>query len=1335
MDTESKPLSHTSQLFGNTIYPVNEIPKLEYETLHQIFESQADLHPDSTAVIFEQKKITYGELEAQANRLANYFYTKGVRRGSLVAILLHRSIDAYVAILATLKAGAAYVPLDPEYPPDRIAYIFKNSCSNVLVTDSNLAMRHATFCGAVIRIDADWKAINSQSVSRPNKKSIGVGPDDICYVIYTSGSTGKPKGVQIEHRSACNLVLSERGIYQVRQEDRVCQAASLSFDLSVEEIWLAFHSGATLVAARHGIANMGPDFSHFLSENKITVLSCVPTLLAMLEGELPHLRLVILGGEVCPSWLAERWTRTGRRLLNTYGPTETTVIATCTEIVPGKPITIGKVIPNYRAYVLDDALHPVPTGTVGQICIGGIGVARGYIGLEKETQARFIHDPFVAPNDLYARMYLTGDLGRFDDDGNLEFSGRADSQVKLRGFRIELAEIESVLMQLDNVKAAACTVREDVPGIQQLVGYVVTRDNVKIYAEDLRLHLKAKLPSFMIPSIIETIDSLPLLTSGKLDRNSLPPPQQGITSKMRPVRSPRTATEKKIFRVWESLFKLQSVSIDDDFFLDLGGHSLLAASAVSELRKDPQFSNISIVDLYEHPTIEAIAPIFDEHLTSRPVSKNRSETMPKRKHSTSLLAGIVQVVSMYAIFGFRAVEWVTPYLVFFFLIANHYPMLTAVTWTVISSIAVFPLLLGFAISIKWILLGQIRPGMHPLWGSYYLRWWFTQSIISSIPLDYLTGTPLLPFVFRLFGAKVGRDVHMDSAHLAAFDLISIGDNTSIDNEASILGYVVEDKMLVLGKIKIGSKCFVGNDCVLHEGTTMEDRSRLEDLSLLPRGSTIPEGKTWAGSPARPVSDSNYVQTTPPQNGRNSHRLLVSLLYGALVLVSPVILLAAMIPGVILLASIHPFSQPFLYIPAIPLAGASFVFLVGVEVILLKWLIVGRVHPGTYPVHGMFYIRNWFSHHLLVLALDLIAPLHATLYIVPWYRALGSKIGKFVELSTASTAPDLLEIGDESTVADEASLGVARVEGGWMTIRKTKLGRRTFLGNSAVVPEGTVLGNESLVGVLSLAPKPDDALRQKTTWLGSPPILLPRRQNSFPFSEDRTFRPNRRLRLKRAAIELCRVTIPTSGFIVVATVVIHAFTKIFTLAGLGTAFLMLPIVYALSCFALALLVVVAKWTIVGRFKPFAYPLWSTFIWRLEFVNALYEFLATPLILEILRGTPLLPWYLRILGAKIGRDNYINTTGFLEFDLVEIGDNVVLGEDCVIQTHLFEDRILKASKVKIGSDCHVGEKSVVLYDSHMEDGAKIDALSLVMKGETLPAGTSWIGIPAKRNNDQD
>ncbi len=1303
------------------------------DLLHRYFERAVDSDPDRVAVAFECGEVSYGELDGRANRLAHRLRASGVGPGSLVGIYLRKSVDAYASLLGVLKAGAAYVPIDPAYPSDRVIYILENSRARALVTTADLKDRARPFNGTTVVLDDPAALTGEWPKTRPADLGEPPSPTDLCYVIYTSGSTGRPKGVEVEHRNACALVAAEREVFQVSASDRVAQTASLSFDLSVEEIWLAFAACATLVPLSEEVGRAGPDVGRFLQSSEVTVLSCVPSLLAMVDTDLPRLRLLIVGGEVCPDSLVERWARPGRRMVNTYGPTETTVTATYADLRPGERVLLGRPLPGYTLSILDDAERPVPVGDAGEICIGGGGVARGYVDRPEETAKRFVPVPGPEGSSSPERIYRSGDLGRLTPSGELEFLGRADGQVKIRGYRVELAEIESVLMQQEGVLSAACTLREDRPGFPLLVGYVVPRNGTPLDAERLRQHLLARLPRFMVPSLLETLPDLPRLPSGKLDRSALPAPRPRAAR----GRPPRGPLERRIADVWNSIFEPLTVGVDDDFFLDLGGHSLLAARMVSELRKEARLSGVSLADVYEHPTVASLAAEIRAREGVRPQGptpgKDGARAPPPpaslpRRMGISLAQGL----GLYLSFAFRALEWVTPFLVFFLVWLSGQTILAATLWAVLSAVVVFPALLGASLVAKWLILGRIRPGRHPLWGGYYLRWWFVQSLASAVPLDYLDGTPLLPFVLRLYGARVGKNVHLETSSIAAYDLVTIGDGACIDEDASLLGYTVERGELVLEPIEVGPNCYVGTRAVLREGSRMGARSRLEDLSLLPQGEQIPAGETWAGSPARrSTSLPQGLIPEPPPLGR-LRRLVTPLAYVGMVLVIPVLLFAAIAPGLLVLVRMNPAVAPLPYLLAVPLVGASFVMLLMGELVVLKWLLVGRVRPGSYRVDGSFYMRNWLVDQLHSLSLDLVAPIHATLYVGPWYRALGARVGRHVELSTAtSTTPDLLELGDGATIADEVSLGSAHVEGGWMTVAPTRLGSRAFVGNSAVIPAGTELADGSLCGVLSLPPPSGEGpVRPGSSWLGSPAIELPRRQHSEAFSEERTYQPPQRLRVLRRIVETLRVTIPPAGFIAVTVAVLGGTLALWSSVSPLAALALLPVIYAGACFAVALTVAGAKWAIVGRYRPFEKPLWSGFVWRLEFVNALYEFLATPLALEPLQGTLFLPGYLRLLGVRIGKGVYVHTTGFLEWDLTEVGDAASLNEDCVMQSHLFEDRVLKASHLRIGPGCNVGAYSVVLYGSEMEEGARLDSLSLLMKGETLPSSTSWAGIPARR-----
>ncbi|HVO39761.1 MAG TPA: amino acid adenylation domain-containing protein, partial [Spirochaetia bacterium] len=454
--------------------------------------------------------------------LARHLRYRGLKPRSTVAMLLPRSPEAYAAILGILKAGCAYVPIDPRYPASRIAFILEDSRAAGLVTTAELAWQFAGFGGVTVSIDEERSAVAIRTSAPLSDSEVAVDRGDPCYVIYTSGSTGRPKGVIVEHRSAAFLVNAEAQVFDVTAGDRVFQGASLCFDLSVEEMWLAFRRGAALVAATPAMEGEGAGLSRLLTECRVTVFSTVPTILSTLTEDIPSIHLLILGGETCPPELVARWARPGRRIVNTYGPTETTVTATFADLVPGKPVTIGRPLPGCTAQLLDDHLHPVAAGAAGEICIGGPGVARGYVGLPGETRSRFILDP-AAPHGAPRRLYRTGDVGRLNSDGEMEFLGRADRQVKLRGFRIELAEVEEVMLESGSVRAAACAVRRDYAGRDHLVGYVVPNDRRPLDEEALRAYLRGRLPSFMLPSVITSIDSLPRPPAGKLDRPALQP--------------------------------------------------------------------------------------------------------------------------------------------------------------------------------------------------------------------------------------------------------------------------------------------------------------------------------------------------------------------------------------------------------------------------------------------------------------------------------------------------------------------------------------------------------------------------------------------------------------------------------------------------------------------------------------------------------------------------------------------------------------------------------------------------------------------------------------------
>jgi non-ribosomal peptide synthetase-like protein len=1302
------------------------------DLLHRFFETQAAQRPKQVALECGGQRLTYDQLDRAANQLAYWLRSRGVARGSLVALWLPRSVDAYVALLAVLKAGGGYVPLDPDYPLERVEFVLADSGAAVLLTHSSLVGDDQKLEPLVLRVDVARDELNKLPSERLPVDRLQARSDDLCYVIYTSGSTGRPKGVEIEHRSACHLVRAEAELFKISPADRVFQGFSLAFDASVEELWLAWFSGATLVAGTKEMVHAGPALAQLLADAGVTVLSCVPTLLAMMDDDVPGLRLLILGGEECPAALVRRWCRPGRRMVNTYGPTEATVIATFADCDPARPVTIGRPLPNYYVHVVDDELRPVEGGQAGELLIGGVGLARGYLGRPDLTRDKFIAHP-LADSPACPRLYRTGDLVRFNDEGDLEFLGRIDGQVKLRGFRVEIGEIEAVLTETEGVKAGAVTVTKDASGTQQLAAYVVVDPQTGVDEGAIVARLRSRLPAYMVPTTIDRLDDLPTLASGKLDRKGLPAPRRRQFAQ-RDYIAPKNANEEQLAAAWQGLFAIERASTRDDFFLDLGGHSLLAARLVSQLRNEIPFAAISMLDVYEHPTIETLALKFADTTPSSaddlspgiPEGQtHREEAQPSNRLSYALCS-LGQFLSLYLVLGFFSLQWLGPYLTYTWMIDNGYPLNEALVGALGSLLVVYPVMLLAAIATKWIVIGRYKPGDYPLWGWYFFRWWFVKAITSSIPIDYLAGTPLLSLFYRLMGAKIGANVHLATDNCLAYDLLEVGDDSSIGEESSLAGCTVEQGVLRIGPIKIGRRVFVGARSVVREHAVIHDGAKLEDLSLLPRGGVIPPGEHWQGSPARRVGQAVHRALARPTLAR---RFGFGLLHALGVMLVPLFVMAAIFPGMIVMNRLNYWDDYYWYLVVSPVVALSFVVFLCLEIAAFKWLLLGRVKAGTYPLYSSFYLRKWFVNQLLELSLDVLGPLYSTIYLEPWYRLLGAKLGRRAEISTASfISPDLLAIDDEGFIADSVSLGAARVEDGTMTVAATRVGKRSFIGNSALLPPGAQIGDRCLIGCLSTPPA-GGAADDGTSWLGSPGFNLPRRQESTAFSEETTFSPTRSLWMKRAAIEACRVLLPSSCFLAITSVLLSVVLLIHEEMAVWELLALFPVLYTAAGIVAVFVTVAVKWLLMGRYRPCERPLWSTFVWKTELVAALHQHLADLFLVGKLSGTPFVCWFFRLLGAKIGQRVYLDTTDMTEFDLVEIGDEATINHDVTLQTHLFEDRVMKMSRVRIGRGASVGSLSLVLYDTEMGERAALGQLSLLMKGETLPAGTSWQGIPAK------
>jgi amino acid adenylation domain-containing protein len=581
--------------------------ELEGESLiHRLFEAQVKQTPDEVAILFEGEAWTYFELHLQAGRLARHLRRLGVGPEERVAICLDRSAEMITCILAVLKSGGTFVPLDPAYPDERLAFIIEDCAPVAVVTRSHLIgkLPPGRAFQTVILDEENTTAEAGEPLFAE------IFPDNIAYVIYTSGSTGYPKGVLVPHRGAVNLALMLRRLIGVGPGTRVLQHFSFSFDGSVWDILMALGAGGTLCVAPESARLPGAALERLLVEARVNVVTLTPSLLqALPANELPDLHTVIAAGEPCTELIVESWAP-GRRFFNAYGPTETTVACTIGPCQPDAGITIGRPFDNQRIYLLDPHFEPVSVGEAGEICVAGAGLARGYLSRPELTAERFIPDPLG--REPGARLYRSGDLARWLPKGQIEFVGRIDREAKIRGFRIQPEEIEARLADHPDVQEAVVTVWEDSSRGKWLAAYVAGKEGASLNAASLREFLERRVPSHMIPAVFRVLDALPRTVRGKIDREALPAPESARPDLGSSYASPRTETERTLSDLWLSLFEYPSIGVDDSF-LELGGHSLLATRLAARIQRVFRV-DVPVRLLLEGATIASLGEWIEEAL-------------------------------------------------------------------------------------------------------------------------------------------------------------------------------------------------------------------------------------------------------------------------------------------------------------------------------------------------------------------------------------------------------------------------------------------------------------------------------------------------------------------------------------------------------------------------------------------------------------------------------------------------------------------------------------------------------------------------------------------------
>jgi non-ribosomal peptide synthetase-like protein len=1242
-------------------------------TLVDVFDASVRSYPDEPALDDGTSSLTYRALAAEVERLRWRLGSVGVGLGDRVGVRVPSGTnELYIAILAVLAAGAAYVPVDAEDPDERAGLVFGEA-----------DVRAVIGAGHEITVHAAGKA----PAARP-------GIEHDAWIIFTSGSTGKPKGVAVSHRSAAAFVDAEAALFltddPIGPGDRVMAGLSVAFDASCEEMWLAWRYGACLVPVPRSQVRSGADLGPWLVEQEITVVSTVPTLAALWDPEtLSDVRLLIFGGEACPPELAQRLVTEGREVWNTYGPTEATVVA-CASLMSGQePIRIGLPLDGWELAVVDEAGEPVPMGGSGQLVIGGVGLAR-YLDAEKDAEK-------YAPLESlgWERAYRSGDLVRADPEG-LVFLGRADEQIKLGGRRIELGEVDAALQRLPGVAGAAAAVRTARGGNQLLVGYVVTQDgwDHTVAVERLR----AELPAALVP-LLAPVGELPTRTSGKVDRDALPWPLKGLETGG-PAEQ-LYGTEAWLAEQWTEVLGIPVTSAVDDFFA-IGGGSLSAAQLTTRLRG--RYPRAAVLDIYQQPVLRKLARRLEKSVRDDEARRTVAP-VPRRAQALQLLI----LLPLFTLLGLR---WIVALAALGNLLPDRTWLPTAPWWLLAVGAAVLfspPGRLALAAGGARLLLRGVKPGRYARGGGVHLRLWTAERLAEFSGATSLTGSWLERYA-RALGAKVGPDVDLHSLPPVT-GMLKLGRGAAVESEVDLSGYWLDGDRLEIGALKVGAHAVVGTRSVLFPGARVGKRAEVAPGSAVT--GQVPTGQRWAGAPAVKLGKAkrNWPEERPR---RGTYWSVMYGLTGFALTMLPVLAGAA----AFLVARIF-------FTPASPLAGAAlalvpatlaFGLAYAVLILIAVRLLSLGLREGTHPTHSRVGWQAWTVTQLMDRSREMLFPLYAGLVTPVWLRLLGMRIGRGAEVSTVLALPSLTTVGEGAFLADDTLTAPYELGGGWMRIGRARIGRRAFLGNSGMTAPGRSVPDGGLVGVLSATPK---KAKKGTSYLGLPPVKLPRA--AADGDRSRTYEPPARLLWARALVELCRIV----------PVFCSAGLAVLTIAALCALGAWAPLLSGLVLLAVgggaALVSIAAKWALVGRHHSGEHPLWSSFVWRNELADTFVEVLAVPWLAGAVPGTPVMTAWLRGLGARIGRGVWVESYWLPETDLVTLQDASTVNRGCVLQTHLFHDRILRTDTVVLREGATLGPGGIVLPGSTIGARTTLGPASLVMAAESVPDDTRWLGNP--------
>ncbi|MFM7260162.1 MAG: amino acid adenylation domain-containing protein, partial [bacterium] len=1293
---------------------------------------------------------SYAALESDARRVATAItlcLAGRAARDTVVAVALPRTSPwLSAALLGTMRAGAAYVAIDPAFPARQAATILADAGAVALIAENARAqeiLSHAVEAIPALLPDALAESEPSRDLSTPE-------PGDLAYVIYTSGTTGEPKGVEIEHRSILNLIDGDRAAFGLGPGDRVAQGSSASYDSSVEEMWMAWSVGATVVVMDDETARLGPDLLPWLVRERITVLCPPPTLLRTLacdnpQRDLPLLRVLYVGGEALPTDIADLWSR-GRRLENGYGPTECTVTCLRATVRAGEAVTIGRAIPGSFAAVIDPddpALREISSETQGELVVGGASLARGYRGRPETTATRFIEHPTLG------RVYRTGDLVHRDARGEFHYHGRIDAQVKLRGYRIELGAVEAKLAAQSGILEAAATVEDAGTPRARLVAFVVAREGAVIDVDALRTALATELPAYMVPAVIDAIDAVPRSVGGKLDRRRLPRMSvRRDCSTDVPGAPPETDTERLVASAFAQALGIDGVvPVDVDLFEDLGLDSLTIAIAISRLRANRSTRAATVRLAYQHRSVRTMAQAIDAaracaehaHDASGAARALGPSALPIEGSARPVAFTFVQTAFLMAVvIAFAQFLWIPSLGTRVESAWIDGPLATIAAATsaalVVGCYTILTVVVGVA--AKWLLIGRYRPMRARAFGWWHLRHWIVVRLVALSPWEMLESVGLAPYALRLLGARIGRNVHIHRGVRltdGGWDLLTLEDDATIGQDACLRTVELEAGSLVVGSVTVRRGATLETRAGLSPGAELGEGSILRALSNLGPG-RVDAHAILDGVPAERLTSAPpppAVRTPPAPIIRAGVGLL---LLGAIVsvLLIPWVLAAKVfglapysdgaagaIEGVFAEGSIFPTVSGLLRLAAATIcAGIGTVFVQALCVRLL-----GRAPKGAYALGSIASLRMSLQSLLVEGAGKWLS---GTIMWPMWLNLAGARIGRGCEISTVTdVVPSTVEIGRETFFADGIYLGGPTLHAGTAMIEPVRLEESCFVGNHAVLPAGTRMARETLVGISTRGDGlPDEA---GTSWFGHPVFRLPKRE-IVAMPRELTHEPTLLRRVNRWMWELARFALPIGPVFVALTmyrVLEFAHERTDSLAfRLGW----LPLALLTSCAVLAASVLIAKWLLVGRVKPGTHALWSCWCSRWDYLYVMWGMWAS-LPLASLEGTLLLVGYLRLMGCRIGRRALLGS-GFshvVDPDMLRFGDDVTV--QALFQAHTFEDRVLKIDYVDIENGATVGANTVLLYGARIGRDTIVEPHSVVMKRETLVEGTRYEGVPTQ------